>query len=189
MAASGPTLPVEAGSVGVFPGYADQLAVGVEGPGVIEALQYFGVPRVAAADLSAPVGTGIEKHPYLTVPATDKEKRPTGHGTAPVVPCALHFRLVTQVDPAPVEYQFLLSLEQFRGGHGRPVDLEESPLPIVDDQVLDLHKFTGIPARQIEGVASIEVASGAVNGNQRSILARQNGLISSFCCWGTVGAN
>ena len=103
--------PVEVGAVSLFAGDADQLSIGVERPGVVEALEDFGVALVAAADQCAPMGTGIEEHLYLAISITGKEKRAACYGAAAVVSRVLHFGLVSQVDPALVEDQFLFLLE------------------------------------------------------------------------------
>ena len=136
--------PVEGRAVGVFPGEADQLPGGVERPGVIEASQDFGVPLVAAAEQRTPVGAGIEEYPDLTVFPTDKEKRAARYRAAPVVSGVFHFRLVSQIDPAAVEDACLFPPEQIHGGHGRPVDPENSSLTVIDNQVFDLHTFPRI---------------------------------------------
>jgi hypothetical protein len=86
------------------------------------------------------VGTGIKEHPHLTIFTADKEKRPASYRTALVVSGLLHFRLVPQVDPASVKDLLLFPPEQIHGGHGRSVDPENTPLPVVYDQILDLHK-------------------------------------------------
>ena len=103
--------PVEVGTVCLFAGDADQLSIGVEGPGVVEALEDLGVALIAAADQCAPVRTGIEEHLYLAVLVAGKEKRAACYGAAAVVSRVLHFGLVSQVYPAPVEDQFPFLLE------------------------------------------------------------------------------
>jgi len=124
----------------IGPRSANQFAVGSERPGVIEALQDLGVARVMAADQGPSMRAGVKEDPQNLVLAANKEQGPSRYLAAAVVSRIFHFRFVAQVDPAPVEYSFLLPLEQFLGCHGRAVHSENTALPIVDYQVLDFHE-------------------------------------------------
>jgi hypothetical protein len=91
--------------------HAYEIALIIESPGMIEALQHVGMPLVVPANERASVGACVQKNPELPVAAAHKEKRPSRHISAPVITRVLYFGFVAQIQPALVEYPLLLHLK------------------------------------------------------------------------------
>jgi hypothetical protein len=75
----------------------------------------------------------VQENPQLAVAAADEEKRPPRYIPAPVVAGVLHFGFVTQIQPAFVEYPFLLHLKNFERCHGGAMDSKYAIFRVVYD--------------------------------------------------------
>ena len=92
------------------PGEVDQFSLG--GPAA----------HVTGLALMSCSGKDVDEHPYLIIFATGGEERPASYDTAPVVSGVFNFRLVCQVDPAPVEDILPFPMERIDGGQRGPMD-------------------------------------------------------------------
>ena len=107
---------LESGTVACFIWNADQIALVVERPGMVEALERFGGAFVLAAYHGSTVGAGVEEGPHLAVAAPGEKHGTAGHFAPAVFPGFFHFRLVAEVKPALVENPFLLQCKKIRRG-------------------------------------------------------------------------
>jgi hypothetical protein len=105
---------------------------------MIEALQNVGMPLVVPANERSSVRACVQKNPQLAVAAADEEQRPPRHIPAPVVARLLDFGLMTQIEPAFVEYPLLLHPKNFERCHGGAVDSKYTLLRVVDDQIFSV---------------------------------------------------
>ena len=91
--------------------HADKIAVIVEAPGMVEALQNIGMALIVAANQRASMCACVQEDPHLAIVAAHEKKRPPGHASPSVVARVLYFRLVAHIEPGLVEYPFLLHLK------------------------------------------------------------------------------
>src|SRR5262245_23211194 len=95
---------VEVGRVALGVGHADELAGRIERPAVIEAGKATGVAAVLAADQRAAVQAAVDQDADLAVAAADEDERTPGDGAAVVVARLRQLGIMTDVEPATVEY-------------------------------------------------------------------------------------
>jgi len=95
---------VERRTVGLLVGHADERAVGVVRPCVIEALERLGVAAIASTDGGAAMPAAIREHAHLSRrPAASEEQLPLPNRPANEVAAHGHLGLVTDIEPAAVE--------------------------------------------------------------------------------------
>ena len=131
---------VEIGSVTLNVGHPDQLAGGVETPGVVETLEHLGVAMVGAADERPAMRAGVVEHAQLTMTVPGEEQSPLGNHPTNVVSRVRHFRLVSQVEPATIEDTLPLQLVDVGRHHTGTVHLEFTQIRSVVHQVTDVHQ-------------------------------------------------
>ena len=95
--------------------HADELALVVESPGMIKALEKFGVALVEPTDIGAPVGATVVKDSRAAVAAAHPKERLTGHRPATKVAGIGNLGFVAEINPAALENVFVLQ----RGDLGR----------------------------------------------------------------------
>src|SRR5579875_1900051 len=133
---------------------ADQIAVIVECPGMIEALEGFRVAFGLAADLRAPMRAAIDQHAHLAVAVANQDDRASAHVAALKIAGIADLGLVADIDPGTIEDAFAFEFENFWRGVGRAMNLEETALGIIDHQVADtavLHDHSSIPDERVGG--------------------------------------
>ncbi len=116
--------------------HTDQIAMVVERPRVIEALEKLGVALVEAADIGAPVGAAIVKHPHAPVAAAHPKERLAGHRSTAEVARVGNLGVVTDIEPAALENVGLLQRRDFRRTKYRSVHPEDAARAILVNQVL-----------------------------------------------------
>ena len=94
--------------------HADEIALIVESPSVIEALEEFRIAFVKPTDVGAPVGAAIVKYAHFSVAAAHPKERLPGHRPAAEVPGVGNFRIVAEIKPAALENILLLQRGNFR---------------------------------------------------------------------------
>ena len=75
----------------------------VESPGVIKALEKFGVALVEATDVSAPVGAAVIEYPRSPVAAAHPKEWLTRHRPATEVAGVGKLRIMAEIEPAALE--------------------------------------------------------------------------------------
>jgi hypothetical protein len=78
---------------------------------MVEALQNIGMALIMSANQRPSMCAGVQEDPHVAIAAAHEEKRPAGHVSPPIVARVLYFRLVAHIEPAFVEYPFLLHLK------------------------------------------------------------------------------
>jgi len=114
--------------------HAYEIAMIIEGPGVVEALQNVSLSLIVPADERASVRACVQENPELAVIAAHEEKRSPRDISAPVFAGVFCFGFVTQIQPAFVEDPFLLPLKNLDGRHGGSMDPEDALFWVVYNQ-------------------------------------------------------
>src|SRR5437870_1686893 len=111
--------------------HADKIPLVVESPGVIKALEKFGVALVDATDVGAPMGAAVIKYSHSRVAAAHPKERLAGHRPAPKVAGVGKLRFVTEIEPAALENVCLLQRSDLSRSKRRAVHSEHSSEPVL----------------------------------------------------------
>jgi hypothetical protein len=125
-------------AVAGFVRHADEIAMIVEAPGMIEALENVGMSLIVPANERASVRACVQENPQFAVAAADKEKRPPRYIAASVLARVLCFGFVAQIEPAFVEYPLLLHLKNLERCHGGAMDAEYTVRRLIYDHTIKL---------------------------------------------------
>ena len=127
-------LEVRVGRVGVGAGQGDEVAFGVERPGVVEAAQVAGVAVFFAAHGGAAVGAGVEERAHDAVDVAEEDQLAAAECAHLVVARFGDFGGVAEVEPAASPQQFPFAFEHLDIAVGGTVDAEDARLPILLDE-------------------------------------------------------
>ena len=130
---------VEPLGVACLVGDADEFTTTVEGPSVVEALEYLAVALVVAADEGAAVAAGVVEDAYLAVAGADEEEGASAHLATAVVAGVGDLGLVTEVEPAAVEEALAFQLQDLGRCHGGAVNAKDVAFDVVNDEWLGCH--------------------------------------------------
>jgi myo-inositol-1(or 4)-monophosphatase len=139
--------PVEALRVSGLVGHLHQVTLRVERPRVVEALEDASVAGILTADRRAAVGARVEQRADLAVGAAHEDDRPAADVAPDEVAGVWNLGLVANVQPAAVEDPLPLELVDRLRRHRRAVHAEQSALPIVGDQRVELIRLHVAPPR------------------------------------------
>ncbi|MNE02764.1 hypothetical protein D3C80_952460 [compost metagenome] len=92
---------------------ADEVAIGTEGPAVIDAFVNLRITAIGGADAHAPVRADVEVYEYLTFFAAGNNDRVGTHVTDHEIAGVRDFRLVPQEHPDLAEDLFHLQVVDF----------------------------------------------------------------------------
>ena len=133
-----PEFPAVKGStVGVLPRHADEFALIVEGPGVIETLKGFGVATALATDLCPTVRTGVEQDAYHTIAAAHQDDRASRHASRSKISWLRDFRGVTGIDPALLEHAPLFERHDLRLREHAAMHTKHPILAVIEHQIIE----------------------------------------------------
>jgi len=110
---------------------ADEIPLVVESPGVIKALEKFGVALVEATHVGAPVGAAVVQDSRSPVAAAHPKERLAGQRPAPKVAGIGKLRFVAEIEPAALENLCLLQRSDLSRGKRRAVHSEHSSEPVL----------------------------------------------------------
>src|SRR5690606_37290355 len=96
---------------------ADKHSFGVEGPGVVEALERRRLALILPADGRPAVRARVEEDPHLPVPATHEDHRSGTYGAPHERPRLRDLRPVADVEPRMIKDPLDLQIEQLLRGH------------------------------------------------------------------------
>src|SRR2546426_9884207 len=130
-------LAVERSAVGVLSGHADESTVGVERPGVIEALERLGVAAALSADLGATVRTGVQEDTHHAIPAAHEDEGTAGDAPGPEISRLRDLGRMAGVDPALFEDAPPFQLEDARIGEYAAVHPEHPGVSVIQHQTLE----------------------------------------------------
>src|SRR4029079_3533306 len=129
---------IDAGRVALLVRDPDEVALGVERPGVVEALEGLRVAGVLTADARAAVRARVVKRTHHAVTTAQEDQRAPGDLAPDEVARRVDLGVVAAVQPAAVEDALALERPHVVAGHRLALDAEHSALAIVDDGVLQI---------------------------------------------------
>jgi hypothetical protein len=135
-------------AVGVLSGHADESTVGVERPGVIEALERLGVAAALSADLGATVRTGVQEDTHHAITTAHEDERTAGDTPGSEIARLRDLGRMAGVDPALFEHAPPFQIEDARIGEYAAVHPEQPGVSVVQHQVLEGLLLHGVPLRR-----------------------------------------
>ena len=98
---------------------------------MVKAGEDLAVPRTLPADLGPPVPAGVDQDPHLAVPTPGEDHRLATDAAGVEVVGAGQLRLVTDIEPGPVEDELTLPAQDVVGDEDLTVDAEQSAVVVV----------------------------------------------------------
>jgi hypothetical protein len=135
------SLTVKGPAVSLIAWHTNKVSLIIKRPGMVEALECFGIAGLLTAHQGTTMCAGVEKDTYHTISAAYKNDWSASHASSPKVTWLRDFRGMPSIDPAAFKHATLFDIKYARIGKHTAIDAKYTIHSIIYDQMVSSNIF------------------------------------------------